>query len=49
MHMLDWHGTGGGEMMAGWGLGILFFATWLVWLVVGILAIIWLWKKIDKK
>ncbi len=39
----------GGWNMMGWGLWPWFFTlTWLVWLVVGILIIVWLWKKINK-
>lgn len=37
---------GGGHMgYSSWG--ILMTATWLVWLVVGILLIVYLWKKIN--
>lgn len=37
---------GYGMMDGGWGwaMGL----TWLVWLVVGILAAVWLWKHIKK-
>lgn len=44
------------SMMNGFGQGFMgggglffFAATWLVWLVVGILAAVWLWKQINKK
>lgn len=44
------------SMMGGFGQGFMggggsffFVATWLVWLVVGILAAAWLWKQINKK
>jgi hypothetical protein len=50
-------GGGGNPMMGnfsnnpmgtfGWGLGsLLFTLTWAVWLIVGILAAVWLWKQI---
>ncbi len=37
--------------MLGWGggLGTLGFLTWLVWLAVGILLAVFLWKKISEK
>jgi hypothetical protein len=42
----DW---GWGGMMGSWGgWGWLMSLTMLVWLVVGILAAIWLWKHIKK-
>lgn len=37
----------GQNMMGGWGS--LAFLTWLVVLVDGVLAGIWLWKQITKK
>lgn len=37
-------------MMGGGGfVGALALLTWLVWLVVGALLIIWLWKKINNQ
>lgn len=45
-----WGGMMGGGWGFGWGLGMfLVVATWLVWLVVGVMLIIWLWRQIDKK
>lgn len=40
MPMMGWNG--------GWvgGLGLL---TWLVWLAVGVLLVVWLWQKISGK
>ena len=41
-----------GSTMGGGGLGlaaILFWATWIVYLVVGIFLAIYLWQKITKK
>ncbi len=39
--------------MMGWGgmgwFGSLGFLTWLVYLAVGVLLIIWLWQKINHK
>lgn len=43
-----WNGMMGG---CGWGWGFwgwAMFLAWLVWLVVGILAAVWLWKLIQK-
>jgi hypothetical protein len=41
---------GAGMMGGGMGaFGFLGFATWLVWLAVGILLCMWLWKKINKE
>lgn len=39
-----------GYDMMGWTSGgsLLFTFTWLVWLTVGVLAAIWLWKQIQK-
>ena len=39
------------QNMMGWGggAGWLFALTWIVWLAVGILAIIWFWGQITKK
>ena len=36
--------------MMNWGYGgsLLAGLTWVVWLVVGVLAIVWLWKQIQK-
>lgn len=36
-------------MMGGWGGGIWMTLLWSVWLIVGILIIVWLWQHIDKK
>ena len=36
-------GYGGGSVFA-----ILGFLTWIVWLIVGVMIIIWLWKQINK-
>jgi len=41
-------------MMSEIGFGMGFFGlmgglTWVVWLVVGILLAVWLWKKISKE
>lgn len=36
----------------GYGMGLfgsLGFLTWIVWLVVGVLLAVWLWKKISKE
>ena len=39
----------GGWGGAGWGLGaFLVVATWLVWLTVGVMLIVWLWQRISK-
>lgn len=38
----------GQNIMTG-GFGGFFTLTWLVWLVVGIFAAIWLWQQITKK
>lgn len=39
-------GVGGGMMQSfGWFAGL----TWIVWLIVGILAAVWLWQQITKK
>ena len=44
---------GGYGSMMGWGgmgwFGSLGFLTWLVYLAVGVLLIIWLWQKINHK
>lgn len=47
---------GDGMMMGGWGMGWgmgvagwFFGITWLVWLIVEILAAVWLWQQINKK
>lgn len=40
----------GSGMGAGMGLfGTLGLLTWIVWLVVGVLLAMWLWKKISKE
>lgn len=44
-HMMGW----GGMMGQGGGWFWLAAFTWLVWLVVGILLIVWLLKKISQK
>ncbi len=41
-------GDGYGYGMMGFGGGFMLI-TWAVWLIVGILAAIWLWKQINKK
>ncbi len=41
-------GDGYGYGMMGFGGGFMLI-TWIVWLTVGILAAIWLWKQINKK
>lgn len=46
-HMMDW--PNGGGMMGGGVFGFFFFLSWLVWLAVGMLALVWLWQKINKK
>lgn len=48
-HMMDWHMGNGGGMMGTGVFGFLAILTWLVWLAVGTLAIVWLWQKINKK
>lgn len=43
-------GGGNNSMMGNWGAGSWFVSfLWLVWLIVGILAVVWLWKQITKK
>ncbi|QQG42511.1 MAG: hypothetical protein HYW15_03330 [Candidatus Giovannonibacteria bacterium] len=43
------YGYGFGSMMGGGGLfGFFGVLTWLVWLAVGILLAVWLWKKINQ-
>lgn len=58
MPMIQMMMGGGNSMMGGWGqnlpwwggVGSWFISLlWLVWLIVGILAAIWLWKQINKK
>ncbi len=39
---------GDGYWMMGFG-SVFILITWVVWLTVGILASIWLWKQINKK
>ena len=43
----------GGPMMGGYGggglFGLLGILTWLVWLTVGILLIMYLWRKVNKR
>ena len=47
-HMMDWHWGSG--MFGGAGTwGALFLISWAVWLGVGILALVWLWRKVNKK
>lgn len=41
--------NGFGQGFMGGGGSFFFAATWLVWLVVGILAAVWLWKQINRK
>ncbi len=41
-------GDGYKNGMMGFG-GVFMLMTWIVWLTVGILAAIWLWKQINKK
>ena len=49
----DW-GLDGGYGMMGYGggmmgsFGLLAIMMWSVWLVVGILAIVWLWQHVNK-
>lgn len=43
--MMDGWGMGWGMGAGGWFFGI----TWIVWLIVGILAAVWLWQQINKK
>lgn len=39
-----------GYMMQGWGLfGLFYLLAYLVWIIVGILLIVWLWQKINRK
>lgn len=44
------YGYGFGSMMGGGGsvVGLLGLITWLIWLAVGILLVVWLWKKINQ-
>jgi len=42
-------GNWGYGMMGGWGGGIFVWLGCVVWIVVGILAAVWLWQHIDKK
>lgn len=41
---------GFGYNMMDWAYGVSWLATttWVVWLAVGVLAAIWLWKQIQK-
>lgn len=51
-NVMGWNWGGSGGMMGGGYFGIMIFfvwLTWVVWVTVGILTIIWLWKKINKK
>ncbi|MEX0877711.1 MAG: hypothetical protein WDZ40_02485 [Candidatus Spechtbacterales bacterium] len=48
-HMMDWHMGNGVGMMGGGVFGFFALLTWLVWLVVGILAVVWLWQDINRK
>ena len=48
----DYGVMSGWGMMDGWGMmggGVFGGLSSLVWLVVGVLAAIWLWQHIDKK
>jgi|SRR3989344_2859221 len=50
MQMLAPYGTGGSRSGMGGGVGLWPVSlVWFVWLIVGILAAIWLWKQIVKK
>ena len=47
--MMNYYGYGDGSwggMMGSWGW--LMSLTWIVWLVVGILLVVWLWQKVRK-
>lgn len=44
-----YYGAGGAGQAVGGGMMLLGLATWLVWLVVGILLVAWLWKNLMKK
>jgi hypothetical protein len=39
----------GGGMYGFSIFSLLGLATWIVWLVVGVLTAVWLWKKISKE
>ncbi len=41
-------GDGYRQGMMGYSGGLMLL-TWLVWLIVGILTAVWLWKQINKK
>lgn len=52
MGLIGYGGKYGYGMMGGGGyggVGILSVMMWSVWLVVGILAAVWLWRNINKK
>ncbi|HEY4499549.1 MAG TPA: hypothetical protein VJH70_00235 [Candidatus Paceibacterota bacterium] len=42
------YGYGSDQMMGGGWLGTTAIFTWLVWLVAGVLLIVWLWQNIKK-
>ena len=44
-----WNYGGYDHMMMGAGAGFLCFITWMVYLVVGVLLVVFLWQKINKK
>ena len=50
-NMMGWN-WGADGMMGGGYFGIMIFLiwlTWVIWLTVGVLTVVWLWKKINKK
>ena len=54
LNMMGWGGWNNNMMSGGWGVGwglgaFLVVATWLVWLTVGVMLIVWLWRQISKK
>jgi len=46
MNYYGFGSDGWSGMMGGWGW--LMGLTWIVWLVVGILLVVWLWQKVRK-
>lgn len=52
LYTVDMMNFGYGPMMGwnggGW-FGTLGFLTWIVWLAVGVLLVIWLWQKVNGK
>lgn len=49
---MGYYGDWGYGMMGSWGaggFGVLMWIICLVWLVVGVLAAIWLWQRIKRK